>query len=236
MQIENIAGYKFIPLVELDALREEFLSLCQTLALKGTILLSPEGINIFLAGTTDNIATFKAKIAADARFTDISFRLSFSDTQPFKRLKVKLKKEIITMRHPEIKPTDKRAPAITPAEFKRWLDENRDITILDTRNEFEVNYGTFANAVNLHINDFSQFPEASKQVDKSKPVVMFCTGGIRCEKAALHMLNSGYENVYQLEGGILNYFEQIGNAHYQGGCFVFDERIIISEIHCKTAP
>jgi UPF0176 protein len=224
MKIENIAGYKFIVLEQLETLRCEFLSLCQTLALKGTILLSPEGINIFLAGTTANIASFKAHLVNDTRFADMSFRISYSENQPFKRMKVKIKNEIITMRHPEIKPTETRAPAISPAELKQWLDENRDITILDTRNEFEVNYGTFDNAVNLHINDFSQFPEASKQVAKQKPIVMFCTGGIRCEKAALHMLNLGYKEVYQLEGGILNYFEQVGGAHYHGGCFVFDER------------
>jgi len=229
MKIENIAGYKFVLLNELDALRSEYLSLCQSLALKGTILLSKEGINIFMAGSIDNIASFKSHLAADERFADISFRISYSETQPFKRLKIKLKNEIITMRHPEINPIESRAASISPKEFKQWLDESRDITVLDTRNEFEINYGTFENAVNLHLKDFSQFPEASKQVSKKKPIVMFCTGGIRCEKAALHMMNLGYEDVYQLDGGILNYFEQVGGAHYAGGCFVFDER------ECVTA-
>lgn len=227
MKIENIAGYKFISLCELDTLRDAFFSFCQTLTLKGTILLSPEGINIFLAGTPENIAAFRARLASDERFSDMSFRLSYSDTQPFQRLKVKIKKEIITMRRAEIKPTEKRAPSISPTEFKQWLDEHRDITVLDTRNTFEVSYGTFENAVNLHLEDFSQFADAAKQVSRAKPIVMFCTGGIRCEKAALHMQNLGYENVYQLEGGILNYFEQVGKTHYQGGCFVFDERAVI---------
>lgn len=235
MKIENIAGYKFVPLNELESLRSDFLSLCQALMLKGTILLSPEGINIFLAGTNENINTFRARLASDSRLADISFRISFSDSQPFQRLKVKIKKEIITMRHPEIKPVEGRAPAISPTEFKQWLDENRDITILDTRNEFEIDYGTFENAVNLHLKDFSEFPEISKKITREKPIVMFCTGGIRCEKAALHMLNLGYENVYQLEGGILNYFEEVGGAHYQGGCFVFDERTAVFETRSKTA-
>ena len=225
MKIKNIAGYKFAPLDELDALRGEFLSMCQTLALKGTILLSPEGINIALSGKHENIAAFTTRLTTDARFNDMDFRVSFSDTQIFQRMKVKLKKEIITMRHPEIKPTETRAPAISPVELKKWLDEQRDITVLDTRNDYEINYGTFRNAVNLHLKDFSEFPEAAKQVDQHKPIVMFCTGGIRCEKAALYMQNLGYDNVYQLEGGILNYFEQAGGAHYQGECFVFDERI-----------
>jgi len=228
MKITNIAGYKFISLVALDTLRSDFLSLCQSLALKGTILLGPEGINIFLAGTAENIQTFRNYLANDTPFADMDFRVSFSDKQPFQRMKVKIKKEIITMRHAEIKPTEKRAPAISATEFKQWLDENRDITVLDTRNEFEVQYGTFKNAVNLHLNDFSEFPEAVKQVARDKPIVMFCTGGIRCEKAALHMQNLGFDNVYQLDGGILKYFEQTGGAHYQGGCFVFDEREMIT--------
>jgi len=227
MHIENIAGYKFIPLNDLDALRQDLMHCCSENNLKGTILLSNEGINIFLAGTPTEIATFKKHLAADDRFADISFRISYSTFTPFKRLKIKCKKEIITMRRPEIKPTEQRAKNLSPNELKKWLDEKRDITLLDTRNIFEISHGTFENAVDLQLKDFSEFPEAANQVVGNKPVVMFCTGGIRCEKAALHMQNLGYPDVYQLDGGILNYFEQIGSAHYRGGCFVFDERIAL---------
>ncbi len=227
MQIVNIAGYKFISLQALTTLRSHFLTRCNQLALKGTILLSHEGINVNLAGTPDNIDTFKADLKSDAYFADMTFRQSYSATQPFKRLKVKLKKEIITLRQLHVNPVEGRAPAIAPETFKQWLDEKRDITILDTRNEYEIEMGAFKGAVNLHINHFVEFPKAIEQVERNKPIVMYCTGGIRCEKAALYMMSQGFSEVYQLDGGILNYFTQVGNAHYEGGCFVFDERIAV---------
>lgn len=228
MQILNIAGYKFITLNDLPELLERFQSECQRLELKGTILLSPEGMNVTLAGPIESINEFKEFLRSDARFADYTFRESFSEDQPFDRMKVKIKNEIITMRRPEVRPDLKTAPDISPQDFKKWLDENRDITVLDTRNEYEVRFGTFKNAVNLHIDDFSEFPEAAeKNVTRDKPIVMFCTGGIRCEKAALHMLNAGYSEVYQLHGGILNYFKEVGGAHYDGECFVFDQRVAV---------
>ncbi len=227
MQIHNIAGYKFISLPELTDLRERLLGACTQLGLKGTILLSSEGINISLAGTQENIASFKTFLCADARFADISFHDTYSTTLPFKQLKVKFKKEIITLRNPELTTLDARAPCISPAEFKQWLDDNRDITVLDVRNDYEVAYGTFTGAQHLSISDFSDFPRVSNKVDKQKPIVMFCTGGIRCEKAALVMQEQGYKDVYQLDGGILGYFAQVGGAHYEGECFVFDDRIAV---------
>jgi predicted sulfurtransferase len=142
-------------------------------------------------------------------------------------LKIKLKKEIISFRQPDAAPLERRAPSIDPIAFKAWLDEKRDITLLDTRNDYEIELGTFKGAVNLHLNDFCEFAEAAAAIDHSKPIVMFCTGGVRCEKAALHMMNLGYQDVYQLDGGILNYFEKVGAAHYDGGCFVFDERVLV---------
>jgi UPF0176 protein len=227
MQIENIAGYKFIPLSDLQQLQNSLSARVRALTLKGTILLSKEGINIFLAGTVPAIAEFKQFLATDNRFSDMTFRISYSNSVPFKRLKIKLKNEIITMRRPEINPATTRARSISPVQLKEWLDEKRDITLLDTRNDFEIEHGTFANAVTLNLADFSAFPEAAARVEPKKPVIMFCTGGIRCEKAALHMENIGYTDVYQLDGGILNYFAEVGAAHYNGGCFVFDERVAL---------
>lgn len=226
-QILNIAGYKFISLTDLSALRVQLLMQAVELELKGTILLSQEGINLSLAGAIENSNKFIAKLHADARFADITFRQSYSAIQPFKYMKVKLKKEIITLKQHDIQPEQEIAPAITPTEFKQWLDEHRDITVLDTRNDYEVRFGTFKKAVNLHINDFSEFPTAMAQVPKDKPVVMFCTGGIRCEKAAWVMLKAGYQNVFQLHGGILNYFAEVGGEHYQDDCFVFDQRVAL---------
>jgi UPF0176 protein len=227
MKTLNIAGYKFIPLQELPLLQANFLAAAQALALKGTILLSPEGINLNLAGAFADIAVFKNSLQEDDLFADMTFRESESATQPFKFMRVKIRKEIITMRRPEVRPEMQRAPGIPPQIFKQWLDEKRDITVLDTRNDYEVRFGTFENAKHFGLADFNDFPQAANRLDTTKPVVMFCTGGIRCEKAALHLQNAGCRDVYQLEGGILNYFSKVGGAHYQGECFVFDQRVSV---------
>lgn len=227
MSILNIAGYKFTALNDLDNLRTSLLNVCEGLGLRGTILLSPEGINLTLAGEIAPITQFKSHLATIGNLADMTYRESLSDNQPFKRLKVKLKKEIITMRQPAVDAAQQRAKSISPAAFKSWLDEKRDLIVLDVRNDYEYRFGTFSNAVNLHLKNFTEFPAAINPLDKTKPIVMFCTGGIRCEKAALYMEQAQFPEVYQLEGGILNYFAQVGGDHYEGDCFVFDERIAV---------
>ena len=230
--ILNISTYKFVPLSDAPALRELFLQRAVALGLKGTILLAEEGINLFLAGRADDVREFVAQLHTDARFADIVPKESWSDTQPFKKMLVKVKGEIIRMNHPTIKPADGRAPAVAPATVKRWLDQGfddngRPVVTLDTRNDFEVDEGTFDGAIDWRITKFTEFPEALRShLDdlKDKTVVSFCTGGIRCEKAAILMREEGLEHVYQLEGGILKYFEETDGSHYHGGCFVFDER------------
>ncbi|OGT58949.1 MAG: hypothetical protein A3F14_00510 [Gammaproteobacteria bacterium RIFCSPHIGHO2_12_FULL_43_28] len=228
MQILNIAGYKFTELADLSTLKTQFYNECAKLGLKGTILLSYEGVNINLAGTIQAIQSYKASLAHDVRFSDMTWRESYSVIVPFKRLKVKLKKEIITLRKPEIKPQAQKAPQLAPEKFKQWLDENRDIIVLDTRNDYEIEFGSFKNSIHLNLKHFTDFAKVSSQVAKEKPIVMFCTGGIRCEKAALHMINEGYKDVYQLQGGILNYFSEVGGSHYDGDCYVFDERVALT--------
>lgn len=228
MHIDHIAGYKFTPLSDIESLQNTFLAKSDALSLKGTILLSIEGININLAGQPECIREFRSWLQTDNRFADISYHETTTAEQPYRQLKVKVKNEIITLRQPDVNALADRAPAIAPAELKAWLDEGREITLLDTRNDYEVQFGTFDNAVNLHINDFGHFPEATASLDKDKPVVMFCTGGIRCEKASLYMLNHGFKEVYQLDRGILGYFADVGGAHYHGECFVFDERVAIN--------
>jgi len=227
MQITNIAGYKFIPLADLEALKSFILAQALAFDCKGTILLGAEGINLNVAATPENIQLFKNFLWSDPRFSDITFRESSSSYMPFRLMKVKLRKEIITMRQADIHPIMERAPSISPQELKQWLDEKRDIMILDTRNDFEVRFGTFENAINLEMASFGEFPEAAKQLSQDKPIVMFCTGGIRCEKAGVQLLNAGFPEVYQLEGGILNYFSAVGGDHYQGECFVFDARTAV---------
>jgi UPF0176 protein len=208
-------------------LRDQLQDFSNKQPVKGTILLSTEGINVSMAGEEAAIRAFQTFLKNDQRFADITFHETYSDQIPFKHFKVKLKKEIITFKQPDADPLQQRAPALSPQDFKKWLDENRDITILDTRNDYEVRFGTFKNAVNLHLADFSELADAMDDLPKEKPLVMFCTGGIRCEKAAVHFLNHGFKDVYQLDGGILGYFKEVGGAHYHGECFIFDERVAV---------
>jgi UPF0176 protein len=236
MQIVNISAYKFVTLEDIETLRPAMRERCEAAGLKGTILLAPEGINMFLAGTRAQIDEFMTWLHADARFADIAPKESLSENQPFKRMLVRAKKEIITMKMPLIRPEAGRAPSVRPADLKRWLDqghddEGRPVVMLDTRNAFEVAVGTFENAVEYNIDKFSDFPPAvaeNRATLDGKTVVSFCTGGIRCEKAAIHMQEVGIERVYQLEGGILKYFEEVGGSHYRGDCFVFDYRTALN--------
>ena len=231
-QILNISCYKFVALPDAQALRQPCLDNALARQLKGTILIAEEGINFFLSGNAANVHGFVDWLRTDARFADLAPKESWSDTQPFRKMLVKVKNEIIRMNHPSIRPAEGRAPAVTPETAKRWLDqghddEGRPVVTLDTRNQFEVDAGTFKNTINWGITKFTEFPQAlqAHKADlQDKTVISFCTGGIRCEKAAIYMRNAGLPHVYQLEGGILKYFEEVGNDHYDGGCFVFDER------------
>ncbi|MEO6023493.1 MAG: rhodanese-like domain-containing protein [Burkholderiales bacterium] len=230
MSVLNIAAYKFVTLDDLLERRVELLARCEALALKGTILLATEGINLFLAGSESGINGFKAMLHNDPAFADIAYKDSWSEQQPFGKMLVKLKQEIIPLGISEVNPATNPAPRLTPQQLKAWLDAGRDVLLLDTRNGFEVDHGTFANAKHLSINNFRHLPQALQQIDenaKQKPVVTFCTGGIRCEKAAPYLLQQGFQEVYQLDGGILKYFEECGNAHFNGECFVFDERVAL---------
>lgn len=230
--ILNISAYKFVPLPDAAELRTLLQERALTLQLKGTILLAEEGINLFLAGTGEAVRSFVAQLQADPRFVDIVPKESWSAHQPFRKMLVKVKREIIRMNHPTIRPAAGRAPAVPAATVKRWLDQGHDdagrpVVTLDTRNAFEVDHGTFDGAIDWRISKFTEFPQAvfdHKEQLQGKTIVSFCTGGIRCEKAAIFMREAGLDHVYQLEGGILKYFEETGGAHYQGHCFVFDER------------
>ena len=230
--ILNISAYKFVNLPDAPALRDLLHGWALELQLKGTILLAGEGINLFLAAPEAAVRGFVARLHQDARFADIVPKESWSASQPFKKMLVKVKNEIIRMDHPAIQPSAGRAPAVDAVTVKRWLDQGvddngRPVVTLDTRNAFEVDHGTFDGAIDWRIDKFSQFPAALQEHKaqlEGKTVVSFCTGGIRCEKAAILMRKVGLDSVYQLEGGILKYFEETDGAHYHGSCFVFDER------------
>lgn len=231
VSVVNIAAYHFAPLQPNEELRCHLRGRCQELELKGTILLTPEGINCFLAGAADAIEEILAELRQMPGFEDLEVKYSESTHQPFTRLLIKLKKEIITFRQQDIDPLNKPAPRLSAKELKNWLDEGKEVVLLDTRNEYEVRLGTFANAIDPQIDEFCDFPKAVEQLPeelKKKPIVTFCTGGVRCEKAAPWMINQGFEEVYQLDGGILKYFEEVGGKHWDGECFVFDRRVALN--------
>lgn len=229
--IVNIAGYRFVDLPDRDELRAPIVAACTSSDLRGTILLAHEGINFFLAGDQDGVDRFLSYLDQDVRFLDIPLKISHTDYQPFNRMNVRLKKEIISIGMDEIKPAEFTGDSIAPSEFKKWLDEGKAVTVLDTRNDYEIRLGSFQNAVNLDITSFRSFPAAVDAMSdelKDTPVVMFCTGGIRCEKASVVMLEAGFKDVRQLKGGILGYFEEVGGAHWDGDCFVFDHRVALT--------
>jgi UPF0176 protein len=227
-KIVNISAYKFIALPGLHPLRARLLALCKSWELKGTILLSVEGINLFVAGEKEKIDWLLAELRSLPGLEDLSSKISETEHQPFTRMLVRVKKEIIAFGVEGINPAQKTSPKLAARELKQWLDEGRPVTLLDTRNDYEVKLGTFKNARPIGIEHFRQFPDAVRKLPpemKEQPIVMFCTGGIRCEKAGPFMEREGFKNIFQLDGGILKYFEQCGGAHYDGECFVFDQRV-----------
>lgn len=227
----NIAAYRFVPIDEPPAVAQWTQTLAEGQALKGSILVAPEGINLFLAGSTTAIERFLNALASDARFAQLHCKRSHSRYVPFRQLKVRVEREIITFDLPHPPP----APSVDAATLKRWLDQGHDdagkpVVMLDTRNAEEVAMGTFAQALNPNIHKFTQFPAAVEQLRaqlENKTVVAFCTGGVRCEKAVPWMHAHGLTNTLQLQDGILGYFESQGSAHFNGNCFVFDERVAL---------
>lgn len=239
LSIVNLSGYRFVSLTaeQLPSMRADLKSKADGCQLKGTILLSSEGINAFLAGTRENIDSFVSFIHTYPEFAGLRFKESFTDYQPFNRMLVRLKKEIIPMNKDSVVPSIKTAPYVSPEQLRQWYQENRDMVILDTRNDYEIALGTFENAYDMHLKHFREFNDAIDFLPaemKEKTVVTFCTGGIRCEKAAELMSQKGFTNVYQLDGGILNYFEKCGGDFYDGECFVFDQRVAVNSALQET--
>ncbi|MES2697874.1 MAG: rhodanese-like domain-containing protein [Verrucomicrobiota bacterium] len=237
----NLSTYKFTPFDGLPGLserREALLTLCNSVGLKGTILLSTEGINLFVAGSREAADALIAELRTWPGLGDLTPKESLSATQPFGRMLVKVKKEIIAFGVEGIDPARQPTPKLAAKTLKQWLDEGRPVTLLDTRNNYEVSAGTFRGALPAGIDRFRDFPAAVRRLPeelKSQPIVMFCTGGIRCEKAGPLMQREGFEQVFQLDGGILKYFEECGGVHYEGECFVFDERGgVDSALQAKT--
>ena len=228
--VVNIAGYKFEPLENPVDLVRMYQQKCDELKLKGTMLISKNGINFSLAGTQQATDTIIAFLEEDNRFINIPLKVTYSETQPFRRMKVRLKKEIISLGRKDINPRELTGERISPQVLKNLLDNKEDVLVLDTRNEYETRVGKFENAIDLNLDTFRDFPKAIESLPeeyKDKQIVMYCTGGIRCEKASAVMLKAGFADVKQLEGGVLDYFKETGGAYWEGDCFVFDERVAL---------
>jgi len=237
MKIANITGYKFIPIKNELVLQETILKRSTNLNLKGTVLISRKGINFSVSGNKNNIDKFLLFIRSDSRFADVDVKITYNEYQPFRKMLVRIKKEIISMGIEEIDPFKFTGQKISPKELNKKLNNNEDIVLLDTRNEYEVRLGTFKNAIDLNLDSFRDFPKEIEKLRKKlngKEVVMFCTGGIRCEKASALMLKNGFENIQQIDGGVINYFKETGGRHWNGDCFVFDDRVALDKDLLET--
>ena len=227
------ALYKFVALEDFAELRDPMLASMRANAVKGTILLANEGINGTISGSRSGIDAFMASLKSDPRFADIDLKESLCDENPFYRSKVKLKKEIVTIGIDGINPNDAVGTYVNPADWNALIADP-DILLIDTRNDYEVALGTFKGAANPNTTTFGEFPAyVAKNLHTAKPkkVAMFCTGGIRCEKASSYMKGQGFDEVYHLKGGILKYLEVVPAAQskWQGECFVFDHRIAVGQ-------
>ena len=227
------AFYKFTKISLLSELQTEFYKFLESLSIKGTVLLAEEGINGTVSGSAKSIAKFKNFLFEKDLLSESDFKVSSADFMPFPRLKVKLKKEIVTIGNSEINPGKKVGEYVDPLDWNQLITDD-DVLVLDTRNTYEVSIGSFEGAIQPETNNFREFPEWTEtegsKLPKDKKIAMFCTGGIRCEKASSLLKDKGFENVYHLKGGILNYFEKIEpeESLWNGECFVFDDRVALN--------
>ncbi|MBD1853562.1 rhodanese-related sulfurtransferase [Leptolyngbya sp. FACHB-711] len=233
MSIVVAAFYKFVKLPDYAEFRSPLLELCLAQGIRGTILLAAEGINGTIAGTRQGIDAVLTGLRSDDRFADLEQKESIADEMPFDRLKVRLKREIVTLGIPEVDPTEQVGRYVEPQDWNELIT-NPEVTLVDTRNQYEVDIGTFQGAKNPETATFRQFPQyVEQQLDPAqhKKVALFCTGGIRCEKATAYLLAQGFEEVYHLKGGILKYLEEVPpeKSLWQGECFVFDQRVAVQQ-------
>lgn len=224
--------YRFVTLSDVATLQNQLLDLGQRHGLKGTILLAQEGINATVAGSRSDLDALFAFLAEDSRFVGLMPRESSVSTPPFQRFKVKIKSEIVTLGQPEADPSQKVGTYVPPQEWNALI-QDPEVVLVDTRNEYEVEIGSFQRAINPRTDRFRDFPSYVQQnldPQKHRKVALFCTGGIRCEKATSLLLNQGFESVYHLQGGILSYLETVKpeESLWDGECFVFDERVAVT--------
>jgi len=226
------AFYRFLPLPqeEIQKIRQELEAFGQDRDLTGLVLLGSEGINGTVSGPTAVVQTFQEMVRHWVKDPAQVFKDSLCEFHPFHELKVKIKPEIVTLKRPELVPPEGPNRHLSPKEWHETMDQE-DVIVLDTRNDYETRIGKFKNAREMDITDFHDFPVKVREMNlpKDKKILMYCTGGIRCEKAILEMNEQGYENVYQLEGGILNYLKEFPRQKFEGECFVFDYRVAVDQ-------
>ena len=229
------ALYKFVPLADLPDWQAKLSSLCQKAGLSGTLLLASEGLNGTVAGRRDGLVQLVAWLRDQPEFSDIEIKYALHEDCPFHRMKVRLKKEIVTMGRPDIEPARQAGTYIEPQDWNQLICEP-GVLVVDTRNDYEIAIGQFAGAVNPHTSSFRDFPAFAEQLaslpeaERPKKIAMYCTGGIRCEKSTALMRQHGFDEVFHLKGGILKYFEEVAekDSLWQGECFVFDERVAVN--------
>ncbi|RUR13822.1 rhodanese-related sulfurtransferase [Legionella sp. km772] len=239
-QIVITSFYKFIPLTDFESLRAPILATMHQMEIKGTILLAAEGINGGFAGTRECMNNFYAYMRSDSRFHDLNFKETFDDKNPFEKAKVKLRNEIVTMGLKGVDPLKSVGVYLSPEEWHALI-QDPEVILIDTRNDYEYELGTFKNAINPNTENFREFPDyVQKQLSdkKDKKIAMFCTGGIRCEKSTAYLKNQGFEYVYHLKDGILNYIQTMPKEEslWEGNCFVFDDRMAVDNELKRVYP
>ncbi|HIG0327347.1 TPA: rhodanese-related sulfurtransferase [Legionella pneumophila] len=232
--------YKFIPLNDFESLRDPILTKMHETGIKGTIILAHEGVNGGFAGSREQMTVFYHYLRSDSRFADLHFKETYDSKNPFDKAKVKLRKEIVTMGVQKVDPSYNAGTYLNPEEWHQFI-QDPDVILLDTRNDYEYELGTFKNAINPDIENFREFPDYVQRnlIDKKdKKIAMFCTGGIRCEKTTAYMKELGFQHVYQLHDGILNYLESIpeNESLWEGKCFVFDDRVAVDQKLDRVYP
>ena len=229
LTIFNISGYVFFPLENCESYQMPVKNKCAELEIMGSIILSPEGINVMMAGVESKIQEFINFLEQDLKFPPIDYRKSFSKEIPYNRLLIKVKNYIVAGE--QYKFGADNGKALEPKEFKKWLDENKEMTVIDVRNDYENRVGKFSKSVDFGSYNFNEFPQIAREklghLDRNETIVSICTGGIKTEKASIVLKDMGFKNVFFLKGGIIKYFEECGNDHYQGDCFIFDKRVAI---------
>ncbi len=233
----HTTAYQFLDIEEDEALRQSLLANCKRLRLSGNVTLATEGINLSLAGSRDAVSQIERFLREESPFQDLRFRRSYASKAPFSRLIVRFRPSLLPIRAEM--PVASRNPGahLPPERLRQWLDEDRPIRLLDARNDYETRLGRFATAEALPLRQFRDFPERARAlVPDERPLVTYCTGGIRCELASAWLRERGHSEVWQLSGGILHYLERCGNRHWRGECFVFDDRLAVDADLCATYP